>query len=254
MPTTPQPLRARRSPWPAAPPQAAPVVDYPDLGVEPMTPDHYDAMTDTVAMLQSRYASRDDVYVRSSITMYYVEGSNRHAVLPDVFVAFGVERDRRRRVWLAWEEGKLADFVLEVASKDTYLRDQREKRAIYESQGVTEYWQFDPTGDYLTPVLQGHRLNASGVYESVPLATAPDGTLCGESRVLLLRLCPDGDRLRLFDPATGEFLATNADKDETIAEQNATIAAQGQALAEQRRARAALEAELTALKRERGTS
>ena len=266
MASAPQHLRARKRPWPAAPPRPAPVIDYPDRGVEPVIPEHRLATTDGTQRLEDRYADRDDVYVGSNMTMYYVEGSEEHSISPDVFVAFGVVRDRARRVWKAWEEGRLADFVLEVASRSTRARDEGDKRRIYERHGVAEYWQFDPTGEYLDPVLQGRRLNARGAYEPVPLATTPDGMLCGESRVLALRLCLDEGRLRLFDPATGEFLPSHteerrasATKDGTIAEQADTIAEQADAIAEQadtiaeeRRRREAAEAQVEELRRQLG--
>ena len=161
-----QPQPARRPQWPpraapkAKPPAAlrrpadAPPGDdearYPDLGVPAMTTDHREALADSTSSLETRYADRDDVFVASNLTIHFVDGSEERAIQPDVFVSFGSPKGRRR-VWLAWEEGTLPDFVLEVASKSTYRRDEREKRAIYERMGVAEYWQFDPTGDYLKP-------------------------------------------------------------------------------------------------------
>ncbi len=32
---------------------------------------------------------------------------------PDVFVAFGPNKEPERRIWKVWEEGKAADFVLD---------------------------------------------------------------------------------------------------------------------------------------------
>ena len=242
MPTAPQPLRARKSGWPAAPPRPAPVVDYPDRGVEAMTHEHWEAEVDCTLSLRSRYAQRDDVYVGSELTMYWLEGNNERWVQPDVFVAFGPSRDPKREIWKSWEEGKFADFILEVASRGTHRRDLTEKHAIYESLGVTEYWQHDPTGKYLPPRLLCHRLNKAGAYEPVPLATRPDGMRHGESKVLSLHLCLDEGRLRLFDPDTNEFLATNEEKDGLLAEKDSL-------LAEERRARQAAEAEVEELKR-----
>ena len=235
-----QPQPARKPEWPprAAPRPArladAPAWDdedrYPDLGVPPMISVHFDAVHDSAPLLQTRYADRDDVFVGSNLTIYYVDGSRERAIQPDVFVSFGSPKGPRR-VWRAWEEGTFPDFVLEVASKSTYRRDQGEKRAIYEGiMGVAEYWQFDPTGDYLRPVLEGRRRNAAGAYESVPLATTPEGGLRGVCEVLGLHVCADGSRLRLFDPAAGEFLLNHL---------------------EERRARQAAEAELAELKRQR---
>ena len=141
---------------------------------------HWRAILDVATPLLSRYADRSDVYVGGDTMMYYIEGNNEISISPDVFVAFGPSREPVRRVWKTWEEGKLADFVLEVASKKTHGRDEREKRALYQSLGVAEYWQFDATGEYLSPVLQGRRLNAAGAYELLPLATTPEGGLRGK--------------------------------------------------------------------------
>ena len=38
--------------------------------------------------------------------------------------------------------------------------DQGRKRELYRSLGVREYWQYDPTRDYLEPPLQGLELRA----------------------------------------------------------------------------------------------
>ena len=117
---------------------------------------------------------------------------------------------------------------------------------------MAEYWQFDPTGEYLDPVLQGRRLNAGGAYEPVPLATTPEGMLCGESRVLALRLCLDEGRLRLFDPANGEFLPNHTEERRASAAKDATIAEQADAIAEERRRREAAEAQVEELRRQLG--
>ena len=257
-----QPLGTRKRRWPAAPPGRAsgagpdepdfppnpddyalgtppvrwpddprpdPEGDpYPDVWTGPMTPEHLEAMTDGYQALKARYAHRADVYVASEMTVYYWEGGKKRWVQPDLFVAFGV-RERKRRVWLMHEEGTLADFIVEVASESTHRRDGREKRAIYERLGVTEYWQFDPTGDYLTPVLKGLRLNRRGIYESIPLSVTAQGVPAGASEVLGLHLCADGSRLRLFDPATDGFLFNHQ---------------------EERQGRLAAEAEVEQLKRE----
>ncbi|MDE0006818.1 MAG: Uma2 family endonuclease [Gammaproteobacteria bacterium] len=223
MPIVRQPLHVRKPRLPAAPPQPVPVVDYPDWDSEPMTPIHRKTTNDIVTRLEDRYQHRADVYVGGDMTMYWQEGNNQRAVMPDVFVAFGPSRDQAREVWKVWEEGKLADFVLEVASKNTHRRDLTEKQAIYESLGVTEYWQHDPTGRYLPSVLLGHRLDAKRTYEPVPLETMPDGTLYGESMVLGLHLWLDEGSLRLLDPNTAEFLPTNHDKDRIIKDRDRTI-------------------------------
>ena len=251
MPTAPQPLRARKSRWPAAPPRPA-AVEYPESDGKPMaeTETHLRATFDVLASLWARYGRRVDVYVGGDLMVYYWDGTKERSVSPDVFVAFGCPREPQRRVWKTWEEGKLADFVLEVTSESTRGDDERRKREIYRRQRVTEYWQFDPTGDYLDPVLKGRRLNARSAYRPIPLTTAPDGTLQGKSKVLGLLLCLDSEGcLRLYDPATGEFLLTLKEHADASAEKDRVIEQQDRVIAEERRARKAAEAELTELKR-----
>ena len=231
-----QSLRTRKPPWPAAPPRPA-AIAYPESDGKPMseTPIHGRAMVDAQQPLQDRYAHRDGVYVGGNMMMYYVAGNPKRWISPDVFVAFGPSREPLRRIWKTWEEGKLADFVLEVTSESTRANDEGSKRRLCQRLGVTEYWQFDPTGDYLDPVLKGRRLGARDTYELVPLATTPEGLLYGESRVLALHLCLDEGRLRLFDPAAGEFLLSH--REHVVGH------------AEERRARKAAEAEIEELKR-----
>lgn len=275
MPTAPQPLRTRKRHRPDATSSAqqfakrtasapARVLEYPESDGRPMaeTPIHMKAMNDAIMPLDEHYAERDDVYVGGNMMMYYVEHSPGMSVSADVFVAFGPSREPLRRVWKTWEEGKLADFVLEVTSKSTRGDDEERKRDIYRRLGVTEYWQFDPTGDYLEPVLKGRRLNATGAYRPIRLTTAPDGTLRGQSKVLGLHLCLDGSRLRLFDPVTSAFLPTNHDKyliikdreralaerDGAIEEKDRAIEERDRAIAQERRAREAAETELEQLK------
>ena len=78
-------------------------------------------------------------------------------VAPDVFVVIGAER-ADRSIYRLWEEPKGPDFVLEITTRSTRREDQVSKRELYRSLGVREYWQFDPTNDYLDPPLQGLEL------------------------------------------------------------------------------------------------
>ena len=71
---------------------------------------------------------------------------------------FGVPKLPERRSWQTWLEGKGPDFVLEITSKSTKREDEVRKKKLYEELGVKEYWQFDPTGDYLDPILKGENL------------------------------------------------------------------------------------------------
>ncbi|MYE24886.1 MAG: hypothetical protein F4Y01_13245 [Gammaproteobacteria bacterium] len=144
MPTAPQPHRTRKRHRPDATSSAqqfakrtanasARTREYPESDGKPMaeTPIHMKAMNDAIMPLEEHYAERDDVYVGGNMMMYYVEDSPRISVSADAFVAFGPSREPLRRVWKTWEEGKLADFVLEVTSKSTRRDDEERKRDIY---------------------------------------------------------------------------------------------------------------------------
>ncbi len=147
-----------------------------------------------------------DVYVSGNLWLSYQQGVPGAVVCPDVFVVKGVENRPRRsyKVWL--ENGKTPDWVLEVTSKSTRDKDEQEKPITYAQMGVSEYFQYDPTGDYLTPALKGRRL-VQGRYQLLTPNRLPDGTLVFFSIVLGLemRLLPDGE-LRFFNPSTQEYL------------------------------------------------
>ena len=229
MPDRRRPLSAR----PAKPPrrQAPAAVEYPESDGKPMaeTPIHWHATVDFAHPLMDRYAARPDAYVGSDMLMYWQEGNIDKRVSPDVFVAFGPAKEPERRVWKVWEEGVAADFVLEVTSRSTRGRDEGFKAELYERLGITEYWQFDPTEDYLSPNLKGRRLNAEGAYEPIPLERR-EGRLLGFSEVLGLELRPDGHALRLFDPALDEYLPTHREQARIIVKQALTIEEQAQTI------------------------
>ena len=150
------------------------------------------------------YRERADVYVSADLLIYYEEGNPRVSVAPDVFVVVGVE-DRMRGNYKVWEEGKGPDFVLEVASPNTWREDVGPKRAVYARLGVREYLLYDPTGEHYSPRLQGYRL-VDGTYERLPAVESIDRTLRIRSETLGLDLWARGDRMRFRDPSTGENL------------------------------------------------
>ena len=182
--------------------------DYPESDGKPMTetPIHWRATVDAADPLHEFYRERSDVYVGSDMMMYYTEGDPRRSVVPDVWVAFGVPKLPERRTWLIWLEGKGPDFVLEITSKSTRREDEGRKKKLYEQLGVREYWQFDPTGDYLDPILKGRELGPEGKYRNLVLEKR-DGARCFTS-LLGLELRLKGGRLCYFDPACNGCLLT----------------------------------------------
>ena len=189
---------------PHLPPAA---VDYPSSDGKPLAENDLQARAILYAFgaLRVRYSDRrHDVYVSADLLIYYEEGNPRVSVAPDVFVVFGVE-DHPRMSYKIWEEGKGPDFVLEVASPNTWEEDVREKPAIYAGLGVQEYFLFDPRGEHFTPRLQGYRLVGGG-YERLPAVESIDRTLTLTSEVLGLELRAKGEEMRFHDPSTGEPL------------------------------------------------
>ena len=195
---------------PLLPPAA---IEYPESDGKPMAEN--DAQRDAIlygcGALGLRYRERPDVYVSGDLLIYYEEGNLEVSVAPDVFVVFGVE-DRLRGNYKVWEEGKGPDFVLEVASPSTWREDVRRKPGVYAGLGVREYFLYDPTGEYLTPRLRGHRLVGGG-YERLAAVESIDRTLAVSSEVLGLELrAKAGGEMRFHDPATGRDLLSHGEE------------------------------------------
>ena len=195
-------------PQPPGPGPLAPS-DYPVRDGNPMaeTPIHRRATVDAAMALHFFFDKRSDVYVGCDMLMYYREGDVNGNVVPDVWVAFGVPKLPERDNWLIWLEGKGPDFVLEITSENTELEDEGRKKRVYEALGVREYWQFDPEGDYLDPILKGRELGPDGKYRDLVLQEH-EGVLCHQS-LLGLELCLEEDRLFYFDPERNVRLLTH---------------------------------------------
>ena len=179
-----------------------PPIEYPCSDGVAMSENDFQAraLLNARHFLGTHFRERRDVYVSGNIFVYYEPRNLSMTVSPDILVAFGVER-RKRRSYRTWEEGKAPDFVLEVLSPSTWQRDL-DKRKTYARLGVREYFVFDPTGEHIEPALQGYRLDW-GRYE--PMAGL--GPLAVRSRVLGLDLWVDSERdLRMRDAETGENL------------------------------------------------
>ena len=198
----------------------APVaIDYPTEDGLPMAETDAQGIPLMYAVtgLRDFFRHRRDVYVSGNLLIYYEEGNPDASVAPDVFVVMGVP-NHIRPIYKVWEERKGPDFVLEIASRNTWQNDQGPKRELYESLGVKEYWQYDPTGDYLESPLSGVRL-VGREYEPLEQTRLADGVLAMYSAVLGLELCiVEGDvvpeELRFHDPATGQNILTLTESNE----------------------------------------
>ena len=190
-----------------------------------------DYMTYGVEALKLHFHKRWDVYVSANSFVYYEEGNKLAVVAPDIYVVFGVKK-RQRDNYKIWKEAGIApQFVLEITSETTQDVDQETKPETYRSLGVKEYFQYDPSGDYLNPILQGVRL-VNNRYEQIPINKIVFDTLWLYSEVLGLELHIISGELRLRNPQTGEFLKTYQQSEEArLAEQSARLAEQSARLA-----------------------
>lgn len=209
---------------------------YPDSDGRPMgdTDFHSAAQIWLRQALEDFFAAVLDVYVATNLLFYYEQGNPSGRRDPDVLVARGVGKHRRRSFRL-WEESVLPCTLFEIASENTWREDVGAKRELYARLGVPEYFLFDPEGRFIDPPLQGFRTENG---QSVPLTPAADGSLTSEQ--LGLRLVPEGSMLRLIDLRTGEAVPTRAE-----------LAEREKQRAEQEKKRATLEKRRATLEKKR---
>ncbi|WP_013323218.1 Uma2 family endonuclease [Gloeothece verrucosa] len=180
---------------------------YPDSDGKPMA--ESDATRDYliygVEALSNYFQNQTDVYVSGNLFIYYKKGSPSAVIAPDVFVVFGVEK-KKRMSYKAWEENsQLPQFILEITSKTTQENDEYDKPIKYAQLGVQEYFQYDPTGDYLKSQLKGQTLE-EGRYQPLATTRLADGVLSIHSQVLGLDLRLYEGELRFYDPQTQKKL------------------------------------------------
>ena len=180
---------------------------YPSSDGKPLAENDWqlEAILSAVDVLRGYFEEQPDVYVSGDLLVYYEEGNPRKSVAPDVFVVIGAPR-HNRMTYKLWEEPKAPDFVLEVASRNTWKEDVGPKRAIYAAIGVREYWLFDPKNEYFDPPLQGLSL-MDGVYRPLP-ARVEAGRRTLSSAVLGLDLQVENRKLRFREVGGGEPLPT----------------------------------------------
>ncbi len=144
----------------------------------------------------------------------------RSCPVPDCIVAFDVDPDRITETngYVISEVGKPPEFVLEVASETTGVRDYTVKRDMYAEMGVGEYWRFDHTGGrYHDAALAGDRL-VNGVYVPILVTEEPDGEKWGYSEALELSLCWISGQLRFYDPVGRAYLPWQTELKERLNE------------------------------------
>jgi Uma2 family endonuclease len=208
-------------------------IEYPEGDGLPMaeTGFHVTLIAFFLAMLREFFRSRPDVYVGANMFMYYQQGKPRKHKAPDLFVVFGTTNEERR-VWRVWEEKAGPAVIFEFTSKGTWEEDTKDKKNLYQSLGVREYFLFDPLQEYLKPPLQGYRLDR-GVYQPIRAAIGPGGERQLSSQELGLWLRLQDQELHLYEQATGRKLLAPPELAIALQKEiNARQAAEAQAQAE----------------------
>ena len=165
------------------------------------------------AALAFHFDAPDTTLVLSEIPLGWETGQSAGLLVPDLTVAFHIDRATayRQRGYSIEQHGKAPDFVLEVASIHTARNDYTTKRDGYAAYGVPEYWRFDPTGgDYYPEALYGEQL-VNGVYQPLGVERTERGWR-GRSPALGLDVCWEDGQLRWYNPAAGEYLRTLAEE------------------------------------------
>jgi Uma2 family endonuclease len=186
-------------------------IEYPTTDFKPMaeTELHIDLLIDCRELVSGWYEADHNVYVACNLLVYYQEGDPRKSLSPDLFVVRGVPKLPPRDNYLIWLEGKAPEWILELTSKRTAKKDLGEKTRIYRDLWkVKDYFLFDPRDEYLSPALQGYRLRGNRFVRIRLVAGRLPSTVLG------LHLERDGQQLRFWNPATGEWLKTARQKQE----------------------------------------
>ena len=198
------------------PPEGFPYKDgpLPDAHVvEPL-------FSNMLTTIHNRLDPSPDALVSGDVFIYYRdETDTRRAMAPDLVVFFGPDfaQYRDRSGFSLRELGRPPALVMEVASPSTYQADLTYKRDAYLWMGAGELWLLDLDGGrYYGQPLSWELLGDDGAYHAMPVHTADDGVIWAHSPALGLDICLDGNRLRFYDPAAGEYLRSLSESEAAL--------------------------------------
>jgi Uma2 family endonuclease len=204
-----------------------PEIVYPSSDGEPLAEsyDHLYVIMTTLAMLLQHLKSQQATVLADQF-LYYAPGFPRLRVAPDVMVIFNVAPGGRDN-YKTWEEGQVPSVIFEITSPSTQSKDDVEKKNLYESLGVTEYWQFDPRGEWIPEKLRGYRLQGDLDQVYVPITN-------NQSIPLQLQLMVENKIIAFYRLDNGERLLPLAELNIALEEQSATLQEQSAALDRQK--------------------
>ena len=170
-------------------------------------------INEVCVILSDRCGDDPATLVGASAYLAHTLGDWRAYQMFDCIVAFDVDADEieESNGYIISEVGKPPDFILEIATKRTRVRDYpmndyTVKRRVYRDMGAGEYWRFDSSGGSFHGAPLAGDVLADGEYRPLEIRRAQDGTFRGYSPALALFLVWDDGRLRFYDPAVRDFL------------------------------------------------
>jgi Uma2 family endonuclease len=199
---------------------------YPSSDGEPLAEsyDHLYVIMTTLAMLLQHLKGQQATVLADQF-LYYAPGFPRLRVAPDVMVIFNVAPGGRDN-YKIWEEGQVPSVIFEMTSLGTQSKDDVEKKNLYESLGVSEYWQFDPRGEWIPEKLRGYRLQGDLEQIYIPITN-------NQSTSLQLQLMVEDKIIAFYRLDNGERLLPLAELNIALEEQSAAFEKQSAAFEEQ---------------------
>jgi len=198
-----------------------------------------------------RLAGDPTAVVLSDVFIYWEKPEWKHH-RPDIAVILGVRRQKDWASFYVVEEGTRPALIIEVVSPSTRVNDVETKVEEYAQVGVRHYviadaWESD--GRHHLALID-YRLGLDGHYERQPLDGQGRVRLEEPGRLWLgIVDNPElgGDRLALFDPATGAEIGDYRQLSEALAAKKADLAAKEADLAAKEADLAAAEARVREL-------
>ena len=169
---------------------------------------HRDEMVNAIQTLDDHFANRPNVYVSGNLLLFYEEGNRRKHVSPDVLVAIGVAQAAEASS-TTWSGRRARPPISSSRSRRRRpgARIEEELPCIAISSGCQS-----------TPVRPAGRLPGSsapglpaGRRGSSASSRSPAGS---RATCWACTSSADGQRLRLWNPATGEHLLNRREKQE----------------------------------------
>ena len=182
---------------------------YPSSDDQPFGNDteHIDWIFFLIGAFGDAFADREDVLVACDLFWYPVEGRPDIVRAPDVLVAMGRPKGRRRS-YKQWEEADTApQFVAEVASDSNTDEEFQKKLAFYNEHGAQEYLLYDFVRGRLTIWRRANpRESLRIVSEGAGPWTSPvTGLQFGLKQTSLEILLPDGRTARTREELVSDW-------------------------------------------------